>query len=135
MAEPSSRTPRRITLIADELAGLRGGGLGTATAFLGLALARMGHRVEVLYAGGEPARPVDPDWERLYKQAGPRVRLLSSGGKRVEPAHFARLRQVGRAPRAEPPGVASTEELAAPPFTPLRPRQPRIALEEALLLL
>src|SRR2546421_3582062 len=108
MAEPSSRTPRRITLIADELAGLRGGGLGTATAFLGLALARMGHRVEVLYAGGEPARPVDPDWERLYEQAGLRVRLLSSGDKRVEPAHFARLRRGGANPPAGTPPGADT---------------------------
>ena len=39
--------------MADELRGIRGGGLGTATTYLGVALARMGHSVEVLYVGAE----------------------------------------------------------------------------------
>src|SRR5438874_7287979 len=130
MAEPSSRTPRRITLVADELAGLQGGGLGTATAFLGLALARMGHRVEVLYAGGPPARPIDPDWERLYEEAGLRVRLLPCSDKPVEPTHFARLRQVDEALRSEPPEVVITQDLAAPAYTALRLRRLGLALEQ-----
>ena len=50
---------RRVTLVAGELLGyVRTGGLGTATTFLSLALARMGHAVDVLYTGAPPSDPV-----------------------------------------------------------------------------
>src|SRR5207244_9574112 len=46
------RTSRRVTLVADEALGyVRTGGLGTATTFLSVALARMGHQVELLFTG------------------------------------------------------------------------------------
>ena len=68
--------PRRITLVADELLGYAGNGLGTATTFLAVALARMGHEVEVLYFGKTPTGPVASEWRRLYERVDVRVRPI-----------------------------------------------------------
>ena len=74
---------RRVTLVADELLGyVRTGGIGTATTHLALALARMGHAVEVLYAGD--AAP-HGNWDATYDAAGIRIRRVEPCGDRVEP--------------------------------------------------
>ena len=44
-------TGRRITLVADELRGIQGGGLGTVFTYLAIALARLRNAVDVLYFG------------------------------------------------------------------------------------
>jgi glycosyltransferase involved in cell wall biosynthesis len=134
MAGPSPRSRRRITLVSDELAGLQGGGLGTATAFLGVALARMGHRVEVLYVGVEPGRRIDPEWRRLYDESGLQVRLLSNRGGRIDPPHFARMRRIDETLSADPPDVVITQDLAAPAYTALRLKQLGLALEDTLFV-
>src|SRR5207253_7649499 len=54
--------------------------------------------------------------------------------KRVEPAQFARLRQVEETLRAQPPEVVITQDLAAPAYTALRLRQLGIAFEKTLFV-
>src|SRR5438046_2394569 len=125
-SQPSTSAPRRITLVADELRGIRGGGLGTATTYLGVALARMGHSVEVLYVGAGPA-PLDPEWERLYGQVGLVVRPLPRRNDLVEPPEFARLRDVASTLADDPPDVVIAQDLAAPAFVALQLRATGLA--------
>ena len=78
--------PLRITIVTDELLGYtRTGGVGTASAFLALGLARMGHGVETLYTGELPAVGIDTEWGQRYEQAGVAVRLPASPAEAVEP--------------------------------------------------
>lgn len=115
---------RRITLVADEILGyVRTGGIGTATTSLALALARLGHDVEVLYSSDPPERPLDPRWEQQYACAKVTIRTLPSSEERVEPPYFARMRAVERALRERTPDVAVVQDLAAPAYTALRLRQ------------
>ena len=73
-------SPRRITVVTRELLGyVRVGGAGTATTYLAVALARMGHPVDVLYVGDLPADPMTAEWARLYEEAGIAIRRLPPG--------------------------------------------------------
>jgi glycosyltransferase involved in cell wall biosynthesis len=127
--------PRRVTLVADELLGyVRTGGIGTATTHLALALARMGHDVEVLYSGEPPSAPLNGDWARSYGTAGVRIRVPERSEERVEPAYLARARDVERALRDEPPDVVITQDLAAPAYAALRKRQLGLGLEGTLFV-
>jgi glycosyltransferase involved in cell wall biosynthesis len=124
-------SPRRITLVADELLGYhRTGGLGTATTFLGVALARMGHRVEVLYLGEPATSAVDAEWSRLYDQAGVSIRLPTRSGDPVDPPFFGQMLDAERALLDDPPEVVVTQDLAAPMYTALRMRQLGLAFEQ-----
>jgi O-antigen biosynthesis protein len=107
--------------------------MGTATAFLGLALARMGHSVEILFAW-QPHRPIDPYWAQVYADAGVRIRPVPDSGERVEPGHFAVRRNVELALRADPPDVVITHDLSAPAYSALRLRQLGIGLEDVLFV-
>jgi len=127
---------RRVTLVADELRGCsrRAGGLGTVTTFLALALARLGHDVEVLYVAPPPSRGIEPEWARLYEGAGVSVRVLPRSGETAEPPYFARMRDVERALRADAPDVVITQDLAAPTYTALRLRHLGLAFENTLFV-
>ena len=80
MAPEGRKSQRRVTFVADELLGYAGNGIGTTTTFVSVALARMGHSVEVLFAGPPPNGPVDPEWQSLYEDArsfDPRTRAAA----------------------------------------------------------
>jgi glycosyltransferase involved in cell wall biosynthesis len=127
--------PKRVTLVTDELLGYsRTGGLGTATSFLAVGLARMGHDVDLLHVGEPPPGPLAGDWGALYDGAGVTVRPLQRGGERTEPPFFARARDVDRVFRGDPPDVVITQDLAAPAYTALRLRQLGLALERTLFV-
>src|SRR6266511_965172 len=70
---------RRVTFVADELLGYVRDGIGTTTTFLSVALARMGHRVEVLYLAPRPVGRIDPEWGRLYDGVGINIRTVPRG--------------------------------------------------------
>src|SRR5436305_2147068 len=107
-------TAKRVTLVADELLGyVRTGGLGTGASFLALALARMGHRVEVLYIGAAMKRPMDPEWRRVYEDSDVQIRHLARSVERVEPNFFGQMRDTELALRAATPEVVVTQDLAA----------------------
>lgn len=128
------QSPRRVTLVANELRGFYpAGGMGTATTFLALALARMGHSVELLL-GWQPGRPLDPYWGSVYAQAGIRIQRVQESGERVEPAHFGVLRNIELALRADPPEVVIVHDLSAPAYAALRLRQAGVALENSLFV-
>src|SRR5262245_39530842 len=107
--------------------------MGTATTFLGLALARMDHTVELLVAW-QPERPLDAYWARIYEQAGIRVRRAPSGTERVEPAHFGIPRAVELALRSNPPDVLIASDLSAPAYSALRLRQAGLAFPDTLFV-
>jgi glycosyltransferase involved in cell wall biosynthesis len=120
---------RRVTFVADELLGYAGNGIGTTTTFMSVALARVGHRVEVLFAGRPPDTAVEPEWERLYEDAGVSVRVVPYGTQSVEPAHFARGCDVEAALCADPPDVVVVQDLGAPAYTAIRLRALGLAFE------
>jgi glycosyltransferase involved in cell wall biosynthesis len=120
---------RRVTFVADELLGYAGNGIGTTTTFMSVALARLGHRVEVLFTGRPPETPVEPEWQRLYDEAGVRVRVVPPGAQPVEPRHFARSRDVESALRVDPPDVVIVQDLGAPAYTAIRLRSLGLAFE------
>src|SRR5919201_5191576 len=127
---------RRVTLVADEMLGRTlTGGIGTATTHLALALGRMGHQVEFLYAGEAPGGRMTADWARLYEAAGVRIRFLPPTAVRVEPSWFSKPRNVELALAADPPDVVISQDLGAPPYTALRLRQMGLAFERTLFVL
>lgn len=125
---------RRVVFVADELLGFAGNGIGTTTTFVSLALARMGHSVEVLFAGRMSSGSVGPEWQRLYDEAGVRVREVPQGEQRVEPGYFARTRDVEAMLRANPPDVVIVQDLGAPAYTSLRLRRLGLAFENTLFV-
>jgi O-antigen biosynthesis protein len=128
-------TSRRITLVTNELRGSRPvGGIGTGTTFLALALARMGHDVEILHSGTPPTRAIDPEWNRVYESAGIRVRFVPGGDEPVEPRYFARMPETARALRADPPQVVIAQDTAAPAYVALRLRQLGMGFENTLFV-
>jgi glycosyltransferase involved in cell wall biosynthesis len=124
--QPASR---RVALVAEELLGYVRNGLGTTTTFVAVALARLGHAVDVLYLGPTPTGPIDPEWQRLYDEAGIRVREVPRRPERVEPAHFARMRDVEAALREDPPEIVVVQDLGAPGYVALRLRRLGLAFE------
>ena len=126
---------KRITLVTDELLGfVRTGGIGTATTYLSVALARLGHRVELLAVGDPPARAMPDEWQRLYGEAGVTVRVLPRSDARLEPSYFARMRDVEEALAAEAPDVVITQDLAGPAYTALRMRRLGLGFERTLFV-
>ena len=127
--------PRRVTLVADEILGyVRTGGIGTATTFLALGLARLGHDVDVLYYGPEPKIEVAPEWAGLYEVAGVRITIVPVSDAPVEPSYFARMRDVEVALRADPPDVVVAQDLGAPAYIALRLKQLGLAFEHTLFV-
>ncbi len=121
--------PRRVAFVADELLGYAGNGIGTTTTFVSLALARMGHDVEILFAGHRTDRQIEREWQRLYEDAGVRIREVGTSEQKVEPGHFARMRDVEAALRLDSPDVVIVQDLGAPAYTALRLRRLGLAFE------
>ncbi|MBD5553163.1 MAG: glycosyltransferase [Desulfovibrio sp.] len=66
----------RICIVTPDLLGpVKNGGIGTACAYLGHALADAGHKVSILYAGSSPAAD-DSSWLSPYREAGIAVHQL-----------------------------------------------------------
>jgi glycosyltransferase involved in cell wall biosynthesis len=128
------RRSRRIAFVADELLGYAGNGLGTATTFVSLALARKGHSVEVIFAGRTRSGSVNQEWQRLYDEAGVRIREVPHGEQRVEPGYFARARDVEGVLRADPPDIVVVQDLGAPAYTAIRLRRLGLAFEDTLFV-
>ena len=125
---------RRVTIVAHELRGIRpSGGMGTATTFLALALARMGHSVELLLGIDSPTS-LDPYWQSVYDRAGIRLRRAPKSGERVEPWHFAHTHGIQLGLRAEPPDVVVAHDFGAPAYSALRLRQVGVAFEHTLFV-
>ena len=131
---PTSGDSRRVTLLANELRGMRpAGGMGSATAFLAIALARMGHATEILI-GRDPARAIDPYWEDVYRSAGVRIRRAADWPERVEPAHFRVTRNIELALRDDPPDVVVAPDFGAPGYAAVRMRQAGLGFENTLFV-
>jgi glycosyltransferase involved in cell wall biosynthesis len=125
---------RRVTVIAHELRGFHpSGGMGTATAFLALALARLGHSVEILLGKHAPGS-IDPEWANVYRDAGVEIRPVPELDQPVEPWHFAHAHRVMLGLRVDPPEVVIAHDFGAPAYSALRLRQAGVAFDETLFV-
>ena len=128
-------TTRRISLVSSQLLGFdRVGGVGAATSFLAIALARMGHQVELLYAKEQLPKPMDSEWARRYEEVEVSIRRLPALDVSVEPALFARMRAVESVLRTDPPDVVIAHEWGAPAYVALRLRHLGLAFENTLFV-
>jgi glycosyltransferase involved in cell wall biosynthesis len=118
-----------VTFVADELLGYAGNGIGTTTTFVSVALARRGYDVQVLFAGTPTMKPVEPEWQRLYDEAGVHVRVVPRSGEQVQPSYFARARDVEALLREDPPDVVVVQDLGALAYTAIRLRTLGLAFE------
>jgi glycosyltransferase involved in cell wall biosynthesis len=115
-------TSRRITVVASEALGMPGiGGPGTADSLLALALARSGHRVDMLVAPGREITPIAPEWERRYAEADVTVRRLEP--TRVKPDFLAPSASVLAALRRDPPEIVLADDWRGLAYAALRARQ------------
>ena len=127
-------TARRVAVIAHELRGFHpAGGMGTATTLLALALARLGHSVEILLGNHDP-RSLDRHWADVYREAGIQIRPVPHLTERVEPWEFAIAHTVMLGLRDEPPDVVVAHDFGAPAYSCLRLRQAGLGFEDTLFV-
>jgi glycosyltransferase involved in cell wall biosynthesis len=127
-------TARRVTVIAHELRGFRpAGGMGTATAFLALALARLGHSVEILLGRRDP-RSIDPYWADLYANAGVVIRPAPRPADPVDPWEFAHAHSVMLGLQDDPPDVVIAHDFGAPAYSALQLRHVGGGFDETLFV-
>jgi O-antigen biosynthesis protein len=125
---------RRVTVVAHELRGFRPvGGMGTATTFLALALARLGHSVQILLGKHAP-QSIDPTWQSVYDDAGIGIRPVPRAAKAVEPWHFAHAHAVSLGLQESGPDIVVAHDFGAPAYTALRLRQAGIAFGDTLFV-
>jgi glycosyltransferase involved in cell wall biosynthesis len=125
---------RRVTVVAHELRGFQPvGGMGTATTFLALALARLGNSVEILLGKHAP-QSIDPGWQNLYDDAGIAIRAVPRAAKAVEPWHFAHAHAVSLGLQESAPDVVVAHDFGAPAYTALRLRQAGLAFDNTLFV-
>ncbi len=108
--------------------------MGTAITFLSLALARLGHSVEILLGKHDP-RSIDPDWENVYASAGIRIRGVPPSAERVEPWEFSHAHSVMLGLRDDPPDVVVAHDFGAPAYSALRLRQAGLGFETTLFVI
>src|SRR5438105_8863350 len=107
--------------------------MGTATSFLALALARMGHSVEILL-GTETPPSLDAYWDAAYRDAGIRIRRAPTSAEPVSPWPFVHPHAVQLGLRAEPSDVVIGHDFGGPLSSALRLRQAGVALENSLFV-
>jgi glycosyltransferase involved in cell wall biosynthesis len=105
--------------------------MGTATTFLTLALARLGHSVELLLGMDSPPS-LEPYWERVYEEAG--IRLRRAPWAKCEPWYFVHAHSIELGLREAPPDVVIAHDFGAPAYTALRLRQAGLGFEETLFV-
>src|SRR5262245_45946070 len=105
--------------------------MGTATTFLALALARIGHTVELLLGMDTPPS-LEPYWQSVYEQAG--IRLRRARQVECEPWYFTHSRSIELGLREEPGDVVIVPDFGAPAYTALRLRQTGMAFEDTLFV-
>jgi glycosyltransferase involved in cell wall biosynthesis len=128
-------TARRVAVIAHELRGFRpAGGMGTAISLLALALARLGHSVEILLGKHDP-RSLDPHWAGVYREAGIGIHPVPQSPEPVEPWEFAHAHAVMLGLRDDPPDVVVAHDFGAPAYSSLRVRQAGLGFEDTLFVL
>jgi glycosyltransferase involved in cell wall biosynthesis len=124
---------RRVTVIAHELRGFHpAGGMGTATTSLALALARMGHSVEILLGKHAPGA-IDPHWRDVYGGAGVQIMPVPAS-EPVEPWEFEHAHKVALGLRRDPPDVVVAHDFGAPAYAAVRLKQADLEFENTLFV-
>jgi len=83
--------PARVCVVTFEVAGMTGGGIGTASTALAELLARAGHDVTLLFTGWQDgaAAAGNERWRAHYAARGVRLAFVRGGVPTVKVPHFA----------------------------------------------
>jgi glycosyltransferase involved in cell wall biosynthesis len=109
------------------------GGMGTAMSFLALALARIGHSVEILL-GFDAPNSIEPHWQTAYDDAGIELRRAPPSPETVEPWHFESPHSTALGLREGGADVVIAHDFGAPIHNALRLRQAGVAFENTLFV-
>jgi glycosyltransferase involved in cell wall biosynthesis len=96
---------------------------------LAVALARHGHRVELLVASGRDIGELSAEWARNYEASGVAVRVLERVPG-IRPPYLAPSLEVFQALHDEPPDVAIVDDWRGIGYVAMRARQTRGALAD-----
>ncbi len=124
--------PRRIVLVAGGFLGFpHSGGLGTATTFLAISLARTGHRVEIVCVRPNVDYPLDPQWRDVLASERVGIRLVIAPDD-IEPAVLALPAATLDALRDDPPDVAIVQDWGGYGYAALKMRDLGLRSRDAL---
>lgn len=107
--------------------------MGTATTFLSLALARLGHDVEIL-VGVNRLDALDPYWRALYARAGVQLREAPPIDERIEPWEFRHSHAIALGLQARPSDVVIAPDFGAAGLVALQLRETDVALADTLFV-
>lgn len=114
------------------LGAIKNGGLGTATTFLGLALADRGHDVELLHFGHN--RKVDDTWAQRYREARITVTQLPRPSIQVAPHYHWNSYAIYEYLRERRYDAIVFQDWHAPGFCSMRAKQLGLAFDQTTLV-
>ena len=127
--------PRRIALVAGGFLGFpHSGGMGTATSFLAISLARSGHSVEIVCVRPNVDYPIEPQWRDVLARERVGIRLVTAPAD-VEPDVLALPIATLDALRDAPPDVAIVQDWGGYGFAALTMRELGLAFSETLFVM
>jgi glycosyltransferase involved in cell wall biosynthesis len=114
---------KRVTFVTDEILGVtRNAGAATANTFLSLALADLGHQVEILYAAPIGPAGVEAGWQREYDQRGISIRRVAPLPHPVRPKTATVTCAVQESLREDPSDVVITDDRYGSCYAAVRTR-------------
>lgn len=131
-----ARSTKRIAFVTDEILGLaRSAGAATANTFLALALADLGHEVEIRFAAPMHAGGVAAPWRDQYDRRGITVHAVEPFPAPVTPASFRVACAVERSLRRDVPDVVICDDRYGSAFASVRMRTLGLGFEHTVFVI
>jgi glycosyltransferase involved in cell wall biosynthesis len=127
---------KRIALVTDEILGLtRSSGAATANTFLSLALADLGHKVEILYPAPMPPEGLVGSWRREYRDRGIRIRSVEPFPHPVSPTTATVTCALERQLQRDPPDVVIADDRYGTCYAAVRSRSLALGFRDTLFII
>jgi glycosyltransferase involved in cell wall biosynthesis len=131
-----ARSTKRIAFVTDEILGLaKSAGAATANTFLALALADLGHEVEIRFAAPMRGDGVAAPWRDQYDTRGIAVQAIEPFPVPVAPAGFRVTCAVERSLRRDAPDVVICDDRYGSAFASVRMRTLGLEFERTMFVI